>query len=64
MILQSKTRNLRYLNRFDHALIANEQTILQKSVRVVPMPPKDPNGTSRSIQYPAQNPNDDKAQEI
>ena len=50
MILKSKTRNLRHLNHLHHVPIANEQTILQKNVEVVPMPQVDPNGSNRSIQ--------------
>ena len=50
MIPRSKTRKLRHLNHFYHVLIADEQTILQKNVGVVPIQQIDPNGSNRSIQ--------------
>ena len=50
MILPSKTRNLRHPDHLHTVLIANEQTILQKNVGVVPMQQTHPNGSNRSIQ--------------
>ena len=45
-----QTRNHRLLIHLHHVLIANEQTILQKNVGVVPSQQKDPNGLNKSIQ--------------
>ena len=48
MIFPSKTRNHRHPDHLHPVLIANEQTIFQKNVSVVPMQQIDPKASKAS----------------
>ena len=49
MILPSKTRYHRHPDHLHPVAIANEQTIFQKTVGVVPMQQIEPNASNKSI---------------